>query len=188
MGCAMPQTATALAPVEETISGAVVRIEQGDLTALAVDAIVYYAREDLTLGSGYGTAIQSRGGDAVRKELAALGTVGMGGAIMTGAGNLKARHIIHACGPKFQEEGTEEKLRACMRSALVLAESSDLSSVAFPPMGAGFYGVPLNLCAAVMLDTIRGVLSSARSLKTVIICVTDRREFAAFRTAMGGRP
>ena len=174
----------ALVPIQKPIGGAVVRLEQGDLTALRVDGIVHYAREDLVLGSGYGTAIQSRGGEAIRKELAAVGGVRMGEAVLTGAGNLHARHIIHACGPKFQEERMEEKLRASMGSALALAGSAGLKSVAFPPMGAGFYGVPLDLCAAVMLEEIRKALAGAGSLREVVVCVTDRREFLAFRREM----
>src|SRR5271165_5614120 len=110
--------AIAPASFEKTVHGAVVRLQQDDLTALAVDAFVYYAREDLALGSGFGAAIQSRGGDTIKKELAAIGGVRMGGAVMTAAGNLKARHIIHACGPKFQEANLEEKLRACVSAAL----------------------------------------------------------------------
>jgi len=180
----MVQLAVPPGAIEKRAGNGSVRLEQGDLTALPVDAVVYYAREDLVLGSGYGTAIQSRGGEAVRKELAAIGGVRMGEAVITGAGNLPAKHIIHACGPKFQEDRMAEKLRAAMQSALALAESRGLASVAFPPMGAGFYGVPLALCAAVMLDSIRSALASATALRQITICVTDRRDFDVFRQEM----
>lgn len=180
----MSQVAAALAPVERRAGGAVVRLVQDDLTRLRVDAMVYYAREDLKLGSGYGGAIQSRGGDSIKKELAAIGSVPMGEAVVTGAGNLPALHIIHACGPKFQEAAVEKKLGDCMFAALSAAQANALRSVAFPPMGAGFYGVPLNLCAAVMLRSIEEFLSRENQLKEVIICVTDRREFEAFRREM----
>jgi len=180
----MAQLAGTAGAIEKRAGSGSVRLEQGDLTALPVDALVYYAREDLALGSGHGTAIQSRGGEAVKKELAAIGGVRMGEAVITGAGNLQAKHIIHACGPKFQEERTAEKLRTAMESALALADSRGLASVAFPPMGAGFYGVPLALCANVMVDSIRGALESASRLRQVTICVTDIREFAVFRQEM----
>jgi O-acetyl-ADP-ribose deacetylase (regulator of RNase III) len=180
----MGQVVTAPDAIEKRSGSGSVRLMEGDLTALAVDAVVHYAREDLALGSGYGTAIQSRGGEAIKKELAAFGGVRMGEAVLTGAGTLRAGHIIHACGPKFQEEGTAEKLRGCMQAALDLAESHGLASVAFPAMGAGFYGVPLALCANVMLASIRGALASATALREVTICLTDRRQFDAFRPEM----
>lgn len=163
------------------VNGKVFRLEQGDLTALPVEAIVYYAREDLQLGSGFGTAIQARGGDAVRKELEKIGRVAMGEAVVTTGGNLAASRIIHACGPKFQEPDTPRKLRDCIWSALKAAGENGIKSVAFPPMGAGFYGVPLDLCARVMVETIREFLAAPSSLEEVIICVIDKREFAAFR-------
>ncbi len=171
-------TATA---IEKKINGTMVRILQDDLTALALDAFVFYAREDLALGSGYGTAIQTRGGDTVKKELAALGGVRMGEAVTTSAGKLKARRIIHACGPKFQEPDLKEKLHRCVLSALAAANREGLRSIAFPPMGAGFYGVPLPLCASVMLEVIQGFARDKTSLEQIIICVTDQREFAVFR-------
>ncbi len=180
----MSQAAAVPALLERRIGGAVVRLVEGDLTALPVDAVVHYAREDLVLGSGYGTAIQSRGGDSIKKELAAIGGIRAGEAVITGAGKLKARHIIHACGPKFQSPQTAEKLGGSMLSALSMAGAREFESIAFPPMGAGFYGVPLDLCASVMLVSIQRALAEGGSLKEVVICVTDRREFAAFRREM----
>ena len=117
----MVQVAWASGTTEKQAGKGHVLLFEGDLTMLGTDAVVYYAREDLVLGSGYGTAIQSRGGDAIRKELAAIG---------------------------------------------------------------GFYGVPLALCAAVMLDSIRAALASATALRQVAICVTDSREVAFFRREM----
>lgn len=179
-------TATAGLLIERPAGQAVVRLMQGDLTALETDAIVFYARENLDLGSGFGTAIQSRGGGAIKKELEQIGGVRMGEAVITTGGTLNARHIIHACGPKFQEPDQEAKLRACMRSALRLAGGKGLASIAFPPMGAGFYGVPLEMCARVMLEEVREFLNRPCSLREVVICVIDRREFEAFKNLLGG--
>ncbi len=175
----------AKAPVEKTIGNVTLRVEWGDLTLLAVDAIVFYAREDLQLGSGFGAAIGSRGGDAVKKELSAIGTVAMGEAVVTGAGKLPSRHIIHACGPKFQEPEIETKLRRAVWSALLTADERQMKRIAFPPMGAGFYGVPLDLCARTMLDVIQGFAPGSASVEEVTICVMDRREFAVFEREMG---
>ena len=177
----MPNMTLDLEVVEKKVNGTLVRLEQGDLTALDVDAFVYYAREDLALGSGFGTAIQLRGGEAVKKELKAMGSLRMGEAVITGAGNMQAKHIIHACGPKFQEPDAELKLRNCITAALTVAEQKGLETIAFPPLGTGFYGVPLEACARVMAEALKSRLASPTHLKEVTICVIDRREYLAFR-------
>ena len=177
----MAATATATVPIERKVNQTVVRLMQGDLTALEVDAFVHYAKENLDLGSGYGTAIQSRGGGAVKKEVDKIGGIRMGEAVMTTAGGMNAKHIIHACGPKFQEADTESKLRECMRSALRAADERGAETVAFPPMGTGFYGVPLELSARVMTETIRNHVTAGSALREIIICTVDKREFLAFK-------
>ena len=182
----MQATATLTQPVRGLVNQTQVTLVCDDLTAMAVDAVVFYAKETPELGSGFGTAIQSRAGEAVKKELEKTGGVPMGEAVITGAGRLKARHVIHACGPKFQEADTERKLRDCVLAALKLAGERGLESVAFPPMGTGFYGVSLDLCSRVMLETIRDYLRGETSLREVFICVMDRREFDAFKGKVEG--
>ena len=167
--------------LEKKIGRTTMRIQHGDLTALPVDAFVFYAREDLELGSGFGTAIQTRAGLDVKKELDELKGLKMGEALITGAGMMNAKHIIHACGPKFQEPDTESKLRKCIENSLKIADKNGLKTVAFPPMGAGFYGIPLEFCAEVMLDTIKNFLKDETSLEEVIICVVDFREYFPFK-------
>jgi len=166
---------------EKQVNKTLVRLQRGDLTALKVDAFVFYARENLQLGAGFGTAIQVRGGDAVKKELEKIGSLRMSEAAITTAGNMQARFIIHACGPKFQEPDAEGKLRRCVLAALKLAEEKGLKSLAFPPMGAGFYGVPLEVCSTLMLEVIKGFLQANTSLEEIVICVIDKREFNAFK-------
>jgi O-acetyl-ADP-ribose deacetylase (regulator of RNase III) len=177
----MPEVILETAPIEKKIQRTVLRLQKGDLTALPVDALVYYARGDLVIGSGYGTAIQVRGGDAIKKELAALGSIRMGESVVTTAGRLKAKKIIHACGPKFHEPGLKEKLHDCMLSALTVADQNGFKTLAFPPMGAGFYGVPLPLCASVMLEAVRDFAQKGTTLEEITICVVDRREFVVFQ-------
>jgi len=181
----MKQMTMAAEPKERTVNRTVVRLQRGDLTALPVDAFVFYAKENLELGSGFGTAIQVRGGEEVKRELSTIGRIRMGEAVMTTAGGLAAKHLIHACGPKFQEADLESKLRECVLSTLECADQNKLKTIAFPPMGAGFYGVPLDLCARVMLETMRSYLLGGTSLEEVLICVIDRREFVAFENQLG---
>ena len=170
-----------LPPVEKRVNRTLIRLMQGDQTALPVDAFVFYAREDLAIGSGFGTAIQMRGGVAVKKELEKIGKIKMGEAVITGGGAMNAKHIIHACGPKFQEPEIEKKLAQCMVSALKVANDNGIKTLVFPPMRAGFYGVPLELSARVMLDIIKTFVSGQTSLAEIIICVIDGREFGPFK-------
>jgi O-acetyl-ADP-ribose deacetylase (regulator of RNase III) len=83
-----------------------ITIVKGDITNIEIDSFVFYARDDLKLGSGFGNAIAMRGGPAVRKELEKHGPLKVTEAIATTAGDMKAKFIIHADGPKFQEENT----------------------------------------------------------------------------------
>jgi O-acetyl-ADP-ribose deacetylase len=167
-----------------SIHRSVVRLLRGDLTALEVDAFVFYARPDLTLGTGFGTAISVRGGATIQKELNGLAAVAVGQAVVTGAGNLKAKYIVHAVGPRFQEPETEAKLRATVLSSLKAAEAKGIKRIAFPPMGAGFYGVPLETCARVMIEAIKNYLEGQTSIEEVILCVMDQREWVPFETQL----
>jgi O-acetyl-ADP-ribose deacetylase (regulator of RNase III) len=101
---------------------------------------------------------------------------------------LKAKRIIHAVGPRHHEPDEEPKLRAAVRSALRAAEEAGLKQVALPAMGAGFYGVSLDLCSKVMVEEIAGHLGNEARLSEVVLCVLDQRElkpFSARVTALG---
>jgi len=169
---------------ERRIGSSVVRLVQGDIADLDVECFVYYARSDLLLGSGFGTAVSVRGGPSVQDELKKLAPVPVTGAVITSAGSMKARHIIHAVGPKFQEENLERQLRLTMMNVLRLADEKGIKQIAFPPMGAGFYGVPLALCAQVMLDIIADYVQGETVLEEVIICARDRREYLPFQAEL----
>lgn len=166
------------------INQSVVRLIKGDITDLDVDAFVFYAQPDLALGSGFGGAITVRGGPSIQKELEQLGPVATGEAVVSAAGGLKAQHIIHAVGPRFQEEGTEGKLRTTVLSSLRRAEETQVERIAFPAMGSGYYGIAPDLCARVMLDVIRGHLEGETRIKEVVICVLDTPQYNAFKTQL----
>lgn len=153
----------------------------GDYTLLEVDVLVFYAQPNLELGSGFGTAISIRGGPTVKKELEGLGPVETCQVVITGAGKLKAKQIIHAVGPRFQEENTEEKLRETILNTLKSAEEAAARTIAFPPMGTGFYGIPLDLCARLLVQCVSGFLKTSSTLERAIICVQDSREYEPFR-------
>ena len=150
---------------------------KGDLTDLDAEAIVFYAEHNLELGSGFGSAISVRGGPSIKKELDEKEPIETGEVAVTGAGNLKADFIIHAVGPRFQEHNMEEKLRKTIENTLIEATVKQIKTIAFPPMGTGFYGVPLEMCSRVLVETIRNFVPVDSSLEEVIICVLDSREY-----------
>jgi O-acetyl-ADP-ribose deacetylase (regulator of RNase III) len=163
------------------INQSVVRLIKGDITDIEIDAFVFYAQPDLALGSGFGGAIAVRGGPSVQKELDQLGPVETGEVVVSAAGKLKADYIIHAVGPRFQEEDTEAKLRTTVLNSLKRAEETRVARIAFPAMGAGYYGIAPDLSARVMLEVIRGHLEGDTCIKEVVICVLDTPQYNAFK-------
>jgi O-acetyl-ADP-ribose deacetylase (regulator of RNase III) len=162
--------------VEKRIGNKVVRLIRGDITDLEVEAFVFDITSDCGLGSGYGGAITQRGGKAVQGELDAIGALPTGQAVVTTAGELKARYVIHTNGPKFHEPDTEEKLREATRSVMRVADEKGITQLALPPIGTGMYQVPLDTCARVMVDTVTEHLENGKtSLEVVSFVALDSR-------------
>jgi O-acetyl-ADP-ribose deacetylase (regulator of RNase III) len=166
------------------IGRSVLRLICGDITDLDVDAFVFYAQPDLDLGSGFGTAISVRGGPDIKKELDQLEPLETGQAVVTGAGKLKATFIVHAVGPRFNEQDTDAKLRTTVLNSLKAAEEKGAKRIALPAMGTGFYAVPLQLCAEVMVEAVKDYLQGETSIEEVLLCVMDKREFTPFETQL----
>ena len=165
-----------------TIRRTAVRLVQDDITNLEIESFVFYARPDLKLGSGFGTAISVRGGPTIQEELNTLGERAVTDVVLTAAGELRAQSIVHAVGPSFQEPNLEAKLEATITNVLTTVAHRGIKRLAFPAMGAGFYGVPLPVCADIMLSTITRFLESGESsLEEIVICVLDNRELNPFR-------
>jgi len=170
--------------VERKIGNKVMRLVRDDITTLDVEAFVFDITPDMKLGPGYGAAIQQRGGVKIQKELEEIGSCPTGEAVVTDAGLLKAKYIIHANGPKFREEDEEGKLRKTTLSALQRAEEKGVARLALPPIGTGLYQVPMDLCARVMVDTVAGHLQGETSLNEVLFVTPDTREFEPFRAKL----
>jgi O-acetyl-ADP-ribose deacetylase (regulator of RNase III) len=170
--------------VERNIAGRTLRLVRGDITDMDVEAFVFDITEDVKLGSGYGSAIQQRGGIVIQKELDAIGSCPTGEAIVTEAGILKAQYIIHTNGPKFREEDEEGKLQRATESALARAREKGIRQLALPPIGTGLYQVPLDLCARVMVRTIAAHLENDTCLEEVLFVAPDSREFGPFEKAI----
>jgi O-acetyl-ADP-ribose deacetylase (regulator of RNase III) len=153
-----------------------IRLVLGDITDLEVEAFVYDITEDAKLGSGYGSAIASRGGKKIQEELDRIGSCPKGEAIATTAGGLKADRIIHVNGPKFHEPDVEGKLRRATVAALRRADELGIQRLALPPVGTGLYQVDLGTCARVMVDAVAEHLHGETSLREVLFVALDTRE------------
>lgn len=164
-------------PVSERIV-----IQQGDITEMDTDAIVNAANNDLLLGAGVAGAIARKGGESIQKECNEIGSIPIGYAAITGAGKLKARYVIHAASMGLSGERTTAKsLRTSTAHSLRLAADRKLKSIAFPAVGTGVSGFPVEECAQIMLREAAEHLKSETSLETVYFVLFDERTSAVFQ-------
>jgi O-acetyl-ADP-ribose deacetylase len=157
-----------------------IEVAKGDFTLTETDAIAFYATDDLQLGTGFGNAISMRGGPSVQEELKELAPLAPLQAVVSSAGDLPATYIVHVNGPKFQEDDMLGKLQSALHSALSVAENKRITKIAFPPMGAGFYGIPISDCARVMVQTFIEYAQHGTSLKEIMIVAMNSRELKPF--------
>ncbi len=159
-----------------------IELVQGDITNLDTDAIVNPANSQLILGTGVAGAIHRKGGPTIQEECLEIGHCDVGDAVITGGGNLKARYVIHAVGPRMGEGSEAGKLANAVRASLNVMEQNGLSSIAFPAISTGVFGYPLESCAAVMLHVIFDyTFEDLRSLSHIIVCLYDTRAFGIFK-------
>ena len=162
---------------QQSPTSATLRVVRDDITLIDVDAFVYYAQEDLVLGTGFGNAIAQRGGPSIQKELNDLGPVKPHEVVVTDAGKLAANKIIHAVGPRFREDDMEAKIETTLMNVMQAADAHQIKRLAVPLMGRGFYGVPLQLSAKATVDSIAKYLANGSTgLSEVLICVIDWNE------------
>ncbi len=158
-----------------------IELVQGDITESDTDAIVNAANSQLTLGAGVAGAIRSKGGPYIQEECNAIGHCPVGGAVITGGGNLKARHVVHAVGPRQGEGDEEEKLKNATLNSLKVADQNHLKSITFPAISTGIYGFPLDACARIMLTTVKEYLSGPTKIERVVFALFDDKSFKAFK-------
>jgi O-acetyl-ADP-ribose deacetylase (regulator of RNase III) len=158
-----------------------VSIRQGDLTEASTDAIVNAANNDLQLGGGVAGAVRRKGGPAIQQECDGIGPVPLGEAAITSAGKLRARYVIHAASMRLGGRTTEDNLRASTRNALLRAKEKGLRSIAFPAVGTGIAGFPMDRCAEIMLEEVHTHLAGATSLERVEFVLFDAPALETFR-------
>ncbi|MGO9019978.1 MAG: macro domain-containing protein [Syntrophobacteraceae bacterium] len=167
--------------MEKTIRGRKLILVQGDLTELAVDAIVNAANSGLQLGGGVAGAIRTKGGPSIQEECNRIGPIRVGEAVVTGGGNLKASYVIHAVGPVYGEGDEDEKLSNATLNSLKRATEMGMKSIAFPAISTGIFGFPKERCAQIMLKTASEFLEGQEtSLERLILCLWSREDLELF--------
>lgn len=151
-------------------------IVEGDLTTLAVDAIVNAANESLLGGGGVDGAIHRRAGKDLLAECRTLNGCNTGDAKLTKGYNLPAKFVIHAVGPRYGKGGAHVKaqLASCYRRSLEIAKELGIETIAFPGISTGVYGYPQREAADIALATVGAWLEQHELPKKVIMCTFDQ--------------
>lgn len=168
---------------KEIISKKFISLVKGDITEEKVDAIVNAANSYLQHGGGVAGAIIKKGGRIIQEESNRIGFVAVGQAAMTQAGNLPARFVIHAVGPRWGEGEEDSKLRNAVENSLKLAEQNNFHTISLPAISSGIFGFPKDRCAGIILSAIQEYLHQhpTGSLGEVRICLYDEATLQVFR-------
>lgn len=178
--------------MEERFAGErALKLVQGDITRLPVDAICNAANSALAGGGGVDGAIHRAGGPQIMRELDAIrarqGGCPTGSAVATGAGNLPATWVFHAVGPIYRDgrHGEADLLASCYRACLALAEEREVASISFPSISTGVYGYPLQEAAPVAIAAVAAHLESeAVHVREATFVLFDRNTFEAYALAL----
>lgn len=135
-------------------------IVEGDLVEQDVDAIVNAANNVLQLGGGVAGAIRRAGGPSIQRECDEHGPVKVGGAAITGGGNLRAKHVIHAASMALGGRTSRGSLASSMDDVFRLAHEADVKTIAIPAVGTGIASFPIDECARVMAESLNKALVS----------------------------
>ena len=165
-----------------------IEVIKGDITMLDVEAIVNPANNGLVHAGGLAAAIVKRGGAIIQQESRKIGYVTTGSAAITGGGHLKAKHVIHAVGPRYKDgkSGEAEKLESAVKACIDIAEKKKLKSMAIPAISSGIFGYPVNDSAKIIVDTVIehfNILKKEKkesTLEKVVLCLFDDNTFTIF--------
>lgn len=163
-----------------------IKLIQGDITSIAVDAIVNAANTSLLGGGGVDGAIHRKGGAEILHDCRAIrnrqGGCRVGQAVITRAGNLPARYVIHTVGPRWNGGNRNEPklLLTCYLSSLKLAEERQLKSIAFPNISTGIYGFPKKLAAQLLVPLFKEYAKRPSSLEKIILVAYDKENYQEY--------
>jgi O-acetyl-ADP-ribose deacetylase (regulator of RNase III) len=157
-----------------------VTLIEGDITEQEVDAIVNAANSELILGTGVAGVIREKGGPTIQQECDQHGPIEVGGAAVTGAGNLRAQYVVHAAGMAPGGSADEESVRESLRASLALAAERGFRTIAIPALGTGVGGFALQRCAEVSLEEARLHLAGETSLEEIRFVLFGEPAFRLF--------
>jgi O-acetyl-ADP-ribose deacetylase (regulator of RNase III) len=172
-----------------SIGGVAIDARHGDISRAEVDAVVNAANNHLWMGAGVAGALKRAGGVEIEREATAQGPIEVGGAVVTGAGALPARYVIHAAAMGQDLQTDEAKVRKATRNSLARARELGIGSIAFPALGTGVGGCPPDVAADAMISECESFVmsGSAPSLKSILFILFSDEVLAAFEKRLHGR-
>lgn len=161
-----------------------ISLQQGDITEVKADAIVNAANNHLWMGGGVAGAIKRKGGKIIEQEAVKQGPIPIGEAVVTSAGKLDARYVIHAAGMGTDLKTDEEKIRNATLNSLKRAEELKIESIAFPSIGTGVGGFPMDKAADIMIRTTIGHLKGKTFLTKVTFVLYGENAYKTFEKVL----
>ncbi|ULQ54707.1 O-acetyl-ADP-ribose deacetylase [Flavihumibacter fluvii] len=164
-----------------------IELQKGDITKIKVDCIVNAANTSLLGGGGVDGAIHRAGGPAIledcRKIIARQGGCETGEAVITTAGKMPAKFLIHTVGPVWNggNHGEHEKLKRCYQNSLQLAVDNHCRTIAFPNISTGIYGFPKQAAAKIAVNTVKEFLASTDKIEKVLFVCFDDENYALIK-------
>jgi len=158
-----------------------IEVYQGDITQLELDALVNAANNRLWMGGGVAGALKRVGGKEIEDEAVKKGPIPVGGTVVTGAGKLKAKYIIHAAVMGQDLKTDAEKIRQATRNSLLRGDELGIKSLVFPALGTGVGGFPLDECARIMISEVRQYSAGETGLNRVVFALFDQPACQVFK-------
>lgn len=168
---------------EHKIEGNILRLVQGDITERDVDAIVNAANSYLQHGGGVAGAIVRKGGSIIQEESDKIGFTPVGTAVITTAGKLPAKYVIHAVGPRMGEGDEDNKLKNAVINSLLAATRKNLTSISLPAISSGIFGFPKDRCAKILVGESVDFMKKNKdsSLNIIEFCIFDDLTLSHFK-------
>lgn len=163
--------------MERNLAGVKVKVVQGDITDMEVDAIVNAANNHLWMGAGVAGAIKGKGGEEIEDEAMKQAPISVGQAVVTSAGKLKAKYVIHAAVMGQDLMTNEGNIKNATLNSLKKAEELKIKSIAFPAFGTGVGGFSTDKCAQIMLDSVREFSGRVEYVKEIIFVLFDKKSY-----------